>query len=124
MAVSDHKKSFWLRGGDDFIGQRLLPQVIDYHAHENPTHIFASVPKTENVAVGFRDIDMKTLATAVDAMAWWLDDRFKDIAGEKVLSYIGVPDIRYPIIFFALIEKILRIDSSDVYNRDKHIYFL
>ncbi|KAJ6021746.1 hypothetical protein N7540_007250 [Penicillium herquei] len=47
---------------------------------------------------------MKTLATAVDAMAWWLDDRSKVISGKKVLSYVGVPDIRYPIIFFAAIK--------------------
>ncbi|KAJ5722466.1 AMP dependent ligase/synthetase [Penicillium malachiteum] len=116
MAVSDHKESCWRRGGDDFIGQRLLPQVIDYHAHENPTHIFASVPRTENVADGFRDIDMKTLATAVDAMAWWLDDRSKEISGEKVLGYVGVPDIRYPIIFFAAIKAGWAVISQNIFS--------
>lgn len=78
---------------------------IDYHARESPDRIFALVPKTQNVADGFCDVNMKTMATAVDYMAWWLDGHSKNLSkDEKVLAYIGVSDIRYPIIFFAAIK--------------------
>ncbi|KAE8133833.1 hypothetical protein BDV38DRAFT_274032 [Aspergillus pseudotamarii] len=104
MSVPNHKEP-WLRGAEEFRGQRLLPHVIDYHAHEGPSRVFNSMPRTQNVADGFRDVDMKTMATAVDFMAWWLDSHSKDVPKEKkVLAYVGVADIRYPVLFFAAIK--------------------
>ncbi|GMG13179.1 unnamed protein product [Aspergillus oryzae] len=104
MSIHNHNKP-WLRGAEEFRGQRLLPHVIDYHAHNDPSRIFNSMPRTQNVADGFRDVDMKTMATAVNFMAWWLDGHFKDVPKEKkVLAYVGVPDIRYPVLLFAAIK--------------------
>lgn len=57
MSISS-KNETWLRGGEQFRGQRLLPHVIDYHAHEAPGRVFACVPKSQDVADGFEDIDM------------------------------------------------------------------
>ncbi|BAE59566.1 unnamed protein product [Aspergillus oryzae RIB40] len=104
MSIHNHNKP-WLRGAEEFRGQRLLPHVIDYHAHNEPNRVFNSMPRTQNIADGFRDVDMKTMATAVNFMAWWLDGHFKDVPKEKkVLAYVGVPDIRYPVLLFAAIK--------------------
>ncbi|GAB1205121.1 hypothetical protein APSETT445_003791 [Aspergillus pseudonomiae] len=104
MSVPNHNE-IWRRGAEEFRGQRLLPHVVDYHAHENPNRVFNSMPRTQNVADGFRDFDMKTMATAVDFMAWWLDNHSKNAPKEKkVLAYVGVPDIRYPVLLFAAIK--------------------
>ncbi|OGM49661.1 putative AMP dependent ligase/synthetase [Aspergillus bombycis] len=104
MSVPNHNE-IWRRGAEEFRGQRLLPHVVDYHAHENPSRVFNSMPRTQNVADGFRDVDMKTMATAVDFMAWWLDDHSKSVPKEKkILAYLGVPDIRYPVLLFAAIK--------------------
>ncbi|KAE8319591.1 hypothetical protein BDV41DRAFT_520273 [Aspergillus transmontanensis] len=104
MYIHNHNKP-WLRGAEEFRGQRLLPHVIDFHAHNDPNRVFNSMPRTENIADGFRDVDMKTMATAVDFMAWWLDGHSKDVLKEKkVLAYVGVPDIRYPVLLFAAIK--------------------
>ncbi|KAJ5522661.1 hypothetical protein N7513_013234 [Penicillium frequentans] len=47
---------------------------------------------------------MKTMSSAVNFMAWWLDAHSKDFAKEKVMAYVGIPDLRYPILFFAAIK--------------------
>ncbi|KAE8363158.1 hypothetical protein BDV27DRAFT_146338 [Aspergillus caelatus] len=80
------------QGAEEFRGQRLFPHTIDYHAYENPCRVLNSMPRTQNISDGFRDVDMKAMATAVDFMAWWLDESS---------GYVGIPDTRYPVLLFA-----------------------
>ncbi|KAJ5949921.1 hypothetical protein N7454_001505 [Penicillium verhagenii] len=104
MSIAKNNES-WLRGGEELRGQRLLPHVIDHHAHRNPNRVFACVPKSQDIADGFEDIDMKSMATAVDFMAWWLNEHSKSVPGkDRVLAYVGMPDMRYPILLFAAIK--------------------
>ncbi|RAK99767.1 acetyl-CoA synthetase-like protein [Aspergillus ibericus CBS 121593] len=103
MAACNGTES-WVRGGEEFRGQRLLPDIVDYFAHEEPDRVFAAIPKSRNVADGFRDINMRMLATAVNHMAGWVDRAFDGVSKKTTLAYIGPPDLRYPILLLALMK--------------------
>ncbi|KAJ5105513.1 hypothetical protein NUU61_002860 [Penicillium alfredii] len=48
---------------------------------------------------------MKTMAAAVDSVAWWIDRTFANVSKQKrTLAYIGTADLLYPIILFAGIK--------------------
>ncbi|KAJ5907445.1 hypothetical protein N7495_000127 [Penicillium taxi] len=94
----------WAEGAEEFRGQRLLPHVIDYHAHHDPDRVFAAIPNTETIVDGFRDVTMKTMATMIDHMAWWLDRTLKASSKSQTLAYIGASDLRYTIVFCAAIK--------------------
>ncbi|CAK46842.1 hypothetical protein CBS115989_1281 [Aspergillus niger] len=94
----------WVRGGEKFRGHRLLPDILDYYAHDEPDRVFAAIPKTKSVTDGFKDISVKKMATAVDHMAWWLERAFDGVSRKTTLAYIGPPDLRYPILLLALMK--------------------
>ncbi|KAK2735825.1 putative NRPS-like protein biosynthetic cluster [Myotisia sp. PD_48] len=95
-------------GGESDRGRRLLTQAIDYYALAEPHRIFASFPVSENLNDGFRDVDMHTLAAAVNETARWLDKLLgasKSAMLERgTVAYIGPSDLRYSILFFAAMK--------------------
>jgi hypothetical protein len=103
MAVSNDVEP-WAEGAEKNRGQRLLPHVIDYYAHHEPDRIFAAISESESIANGFRDISMKTMATAVDHMAWWLERTLRGSKKRRTLAYVGAADLRYAIILLAAIK--------------------
>ena len=86
-------------------GERLLPQVIDAYAKNDPDRIYALVPHSADVTQGFRKITMKDLASAVNRIAWWIDREIGHSDTFETLAYIGATDIRYGIFFFAAIKS-------------------
>lgn len=112
MAVSDDTAA-WSQGGEKHRGQRLLPHVIDYYAHHEPDRVYAAISTSENAASGFQDLNMKTMATAIDHMAWWLSDTFKNVKPRRrTLAYMGAADLRYSIILMAAIKCGWRVRLS------------
>ncbi|KAJ5172515.1 hypothetical protein N7492_005108 [Penicillium capsulatum] len=104
MAVPDEIQA-WSRGGEQYRGERLLPHVVDYYAHHDPDRVYAAIATSESVAGGFQDVNMKTMATAVDHMAWWLSHTFKNVKPRRrTLAYIGAADLRYAILLLAAIK--------------------
>ncbi|KAJ5673778.1 hypothetical protein N7462_009217 [Penicillium macrosclerotiorum] len=96
----------WAEGAEKFRGQRLLPHIIDYYAHHEPDRVFAAVATSESVATSFQDVPMKTLATAIDHMAWWLDRSLKKSSKKRrTLAYVGPVDLRYTIVLLAAIKS-------------------
>ena len=79
-------------------GKRLLPAVLDEIALSDPTRTFISVPKSSDLSQGFRDIDYKTFAKAVDKYAGWLRTNFDENVGQKTILYFGPLDIRYLLV--------------------------
>ncbi|KAJ5765091.1 hypothetical protein N7520_004650 [Penicillium odoratum] len=94
----------WAEGADEYRGQRLLPHVIDYYAHHEPDRVFASICKSGSPDNGFEDITMRSMATAVNYMAWWLSKNLKKGSKRRTLAYIGPSDLRYTVIFVAAIK--------------------
>lgn len=103
MAI-DKKEDAWAEGAEEHRGQRLLPHVIDYYAHHEPDRVFASIFKSDGVDSGFEDITVKTVANAVNYMAWWLSKNTKSGSKRRTLAYIGPSDLRYTILFLAAIK--------------------
>ena len=85
-------------------GARLLPRVVDDLARSNPQRVFASVPLASDVSQGFRDIKMADVAQAVDYLAWWLQEHVGNSTSFETLAYMGIPDIRYPVLFLAAVK--------------------
>ena len=82
-------------------GHRLIPQVIDERAKVNPQGSVWSVPKSSNLADGFRDISYDQVARAINKVAWWIDEHIGKSTTFEKLAYIGPPDLRYSILTVA-----------------------
>ena len=87
-------------------GRRLLPMAIDQFAAEEPNKVWASIPRSDELADGFRDITYREFADAIDRAAWWLET----VVGKgghrlfETFAYTGPKDLRYPIIAIAAIK--------------------
>lgn len=89
-------------------GRRLFPQVVDHLALTEPNRIFASIPKSPTeLSTGFQDVTMARLAMMVNSLAKWLEDRIGTnipTTEFRTIAYAGPSDIRYTIIFLAIIK--------------------
>ncbi|KAL8833479.1 MAG: hypothetical protein Q9170_004253 [Blastenia crenularia] len=85
-------------------GSRLLPQVLDGLAKSKPERIYASVPATFDLKDGFRDVTVLQLSRAVDRFAWWLEENIGSSSTFETIAYLGLPDIRYTIVFLAAVK--------------------
>ena len=86
----------------DPVGSRLIPPMIDHYAAEAPDKIYASIPKTEDLSEGFRDITYRQFGNAIDHASWWLDRELGQCKGSfDTFAYIGPKDLRYPILAVA-----------------------
>ena len=87
-------------------GRRLLPMVIEQLAAEEPSKIWASIPRSDDLADGFRNITYREFANAIDRAAWWLET----VIGRgghrlfETFAYTGPKDLRYPILAIAAIK--------------------
>lgn len=82
-------------------GQRLLPQLIDQIAKDDPDRPLVSISREADVADGYIDVSFKTLAIAIDRFAWWIDQNVGRSQELDPIFFIGPTDIRYLIILFA-----------------------
>ena len=82
-------------------GHRLIPQLIDERAVLKPQGSVWSLPKSSNLADGFRDISYGQVARAINKVAWWIDEQIGKSTTFEKLAYIGPPDLRYSILTIA-----------------------
>ena len=82
-------------------GHRLIPQLIDDGAKHNPDASFWSIPRSSNLADGFRDINYAQVAGAINRAAWWIDENVGRSTTFEALAYMGPPDLRYAILTVA-----------------------
>jgi len=82
-------------------GQRLLPQVLDELANNNPSRVYASYAKSADISEGFRHVTVKEMASAVDSLAWWIEARIGTSDSFETLAFMGASDLRYPILCLA-----------------------
>lgn len=88
-------------------GRRLMPTTLHHEAERNPLRTFAVVAKSDKIESGFTEVNFQQVARAVNYVAHWLQTRFESGAKpprHATLTYIGVPDLRYNIIFYAAIQ--------------------
>ncbi|KAJ8122079.1 hypothetical protein ONZ43_g1633 [Nemania bipapillata] len=85
-------------------GRRLMPSVLDELALEVPNKVYAAIPRTNSVKDGFRDVTFSDVSRMVNFMAWWVEERFGKGEKFETVAYVGIADLRGPIVFLALIK--------------------
>ena len=87
-------------------GRRLLPCVLDDEAQANPLRVFAAIARSTELSQGFQDISFRQVANAVNATAYKLQAVFGSQLDHEfeTLTYIGTPDLRYNVVFYAAVK--------------------
>jgi len=93
-------------------GARLVPQMVDEIVKLNPHRIYASIPYSSNVTEGFRNVTFLQLAHAVNHIAWWLHQDFGRSNDFETLAYMGISDLRYTVIFLAVIKCRYKVSKN------------
>lgn len=70
-------------------GHVLISNQLDNLARSDPEHVFASLPQSATFADGLYDITFRTLAQAVNRIAWWLDSTLGKSTNFETIAYIG-----------------------------------
>ena len=93
-------------GSKDDRGKRLLANVIDTYALNDPGRIWASAPvDNDDLMKGFKDITYKDFANAINHASWWLkENTVGDASPFETLAYAGPKDLRYPILALAAVK--------------------
>ncbi len=88
-------------------GRRLMPEILDDEARENPHRVFAATAKSTDLAQGFQNVSFAEMANAVNFVAHQIQTQFgRELDdGIPTLTYIGVPDLRYNIVFYAAVKS-------------------
>ena len=82
-------------------GHRIIADLIDQRAREDPQRPFWSLPRSSNLADGFRDIGYGSVARAINRTAWWLEEIVGKSTTFETLAYMGPPDLRYAVLTVA-----------------------
>lgn len=86
-------------------GSRLLTTTLDEIAKTEPNRAFACIPQSSFIAEGFREVTVGQMASAVNNMAWWIINTIGKPKREfQTFAYMGITDLRYPIVFLAAIK--------------------
>ncbi len=96
--------------GEPQYGSRLLPQVVDQLSQSEPNRIYATIPVSSDLSQGFRDITMLEVAQAVDGFAYWLEENLSRNTAFETISYTGISDLRYAIVFLAAVKCGYKVD--------------
>ena len=85
-------------------GRRLLPSLVDSIAKTTPSRTYATIPVTIDLAKGFQDVSFIQMANAINNMANFLEIRFGRSDIFETLCFLGPPDLRTPVLFYAAIK--------------------
>ena len=91
-------------GGNNSYGSRLLPQVLDDRAASNPDRVYATITLLPAVSGSYREVTYSQVARATNFFASWLKDHVDYGIDFETLAYMGLPDLRNPIIFLAAVK--------------------
>lgn len=101
---------------------RTLIEVVDQLAAERPDGLWVKAAASENGVLSWNDITWSQLASAVDYVAHWMEARLGPPAENETMAYMGVGDIRYPIMMLAAMKTGYKIlltsprNSQDAQN--------
>lgn len=106
-------------------GHRLIANLIDQRAREDPQRPIWSIPRSSNLADGFRDISYGQVAQAINRAAWWIDENVGKSTTFETLAYMGPPDLRYAVLTVAAQKTGHTAFFSSLWNStDAHLHLL
>ncbi len=85
-------------------GQRLLPSVVDNYAREDPERIYGKYAVSNKLSDGFQVVTMAQLASAVNFVAWSIQQSVGTSSTFNTIAYMGASDFRYAIFVLAAIK--------------------
>lgn len=86
-------------------GKRLLPTALDDLVKSEPNRTFAQIPECSFIAKGFKNITVSEVANGVNNMAHWINKNVGKPKTEfQTFAYLGIPDLRYPVVLLAAIK--------------------
>ena len=86
-------------------GEELLPNLVDGIAKANPEAVYAEVPaSTTTYENGYLKITYRTLANAVNGIAWLLHDQLGEGTNHDTIAYIGPNDPSYVIMILGAVK--------------------
>jgi len=86
-------------------GNRLLAETLADLASSEPHRTYASVPRTGNIADGFLDVSFGDMERMASALTGWVEDTWGRSSSFETIAYIGVPDLRSTVVFFATVRN-------------------
>ncbi|TVY41165.1 Non-canonical non-ribosomal peptide synthetase [Lachnellula subtilissima] len=109
IAVVDEKLHSKVQNGNQIKhGERLLPQVIDTWAEEDPGYIVGMMAKSNSnyIPLDFINLSVSQLANAINYTSFWLDETLdtKEEDAIETIAFIGLQDFRYWAMYFASIK--------------------
>ena len=83
-----------------------MPCVLDEEAAACPDTPFAIIPRSNDLAEGFREVFYGEVANVVNNVAHRITARFQSPPKQsfETLTFIGIPDLRYNIVFYAAVK--------------------
>ena len=79
------------------------------------------MPLSSDLTQGFRDITMRQVSQAVNKCAYWLEHTVGRSTVFETLSYMGLPDLRYAIVFLAAVKCGYKVSGgSEMAKRAVH----
>lgn len=85
-------------------GSRQLHQTLDLISRQTPDRLYAVIPRSSDLADGFRDISFSDMARCSDFVAGWIESRIGRSTTFQTLCYIGIPDLRSVAVFFGAVK--------------------
>lgn len=95
--------SFESNMGSADVSGRLLTQLVDQQAKDQPDRLYCLHPSSQDADCEWRCITFHQVSAAVNRVAWWIDSR---LLGRKqqILAYIGTNDLRYLVFELACMK--------------------
>ena len=85
--------------------EEILNNIVDYMARKFPQASYAEFPRsTTSYDAGYRKVNYRTFANAINGAAWWLHKIFGPGKDFEALAYIGPNDMRYNILILAAVK--------------------
>ena len=69
-------------------GQRLLPQIIDSSAADDPARLVGMIAKSTDISQGFTKVTIGEAALAVNYMAWWIEEHVGSSKDFETVAYL------------------------------------
>lgn len=83
---------------------RTLTEVVDNLAAEQPDGLWVKAGALDKGVLSWSDITWAQLARAVDYISHWMEARLGPPAENETMGYMGISDIRYPIMILSAMK--------------------
>ncbi|KAI0969100.1 hypothetical protein F4678DRAFT_180499 [Xylaria arbuscula] len=85
-------------------GNRLIPNVVDEAARDNPDRVVYTIPHLTDNGDSFEDVTALRFANAVNRACRWIEGVLGKGKNFEAIGYIGPHNLTYPIMVLACIK--------------------